>query len=137
MSYVMRIAQTLIPLSHLALDLEPPAGIDWATYLSGRGVRLEHDDIGRLAISRADARALMAEKAAAAQRARELAAEAEKRHMAHQIVPNGVPWWKLDGATPTEAMLIAAKADEPQAKPTPGEWMFGHYQVAGSFAEEQ
>jgi hypothetical protein len=34
-------------------------------------------------------------------------------------------------------MLQAAKAAEPQSGvPTPGEWMFGHYEVAGDIDAE-
>ena len=44
----------LIPLSHLALDLDvPPEG--WTVYLEGRGIAVVADDLGRLAIARSDA----------------------------------------------------------------------------------
>src|SRR5215217_8154819 len=51
----------LIPLSHLALDLDVPA-IGWAAYLTGRGIEIVLDSVGRKAISSADARQLFDEQ---------------------------------------------------------------------------
>ena len=51
-----------IPLSVLTLDLAEPPIEGWAAYLAGRGVELTLDDVGRLAVSRSDARMLLTEK---------------------------------------------------------------------------
>jgi len=59
----------LVPLSILALDLEPPAG-GWHAYLAGRGVAVVRDSIGREAIHAEHARELFTEKREAAERAR-------------------------------------------------------------------
>jgi hypothetical protein len=49
-------------VSHLALDLgEPPVG-GWVAYLAGRGLEVLTDDLGRPAVSRADARQLLDER---------------------------------------------------------------------------
>jgi hypothetical protein len=48
-------ADTLIPLSHLALDLPAPT-TGWPVELDRRGIEVVTDDIGRKAISRADAK---------------------------------------------------------------------------------
>ena len=45
----------VVPLSHLSLDLpKPPSG--WVAYLTGRGVAVVEDDLGRPSIPRAAAR---------------------------------------------------------------------------------
>jgi hypothetical protein len=50
-----------IPLSHLALDIDGPT-VGWTAYLTGRGIEVLTDDIGRPAIARADARQLLDEQ---------------------------------------------------------------------------
>jgi hypothetical protein len=68
-----------VPLSVLELDLgQAPVG-GWAAYLADRGVELVLDDIGRLAVARQDARALLAEKREDEQRRREAVARQEQR----------------------------------------------------------
>jgi hypothetical protein len=67
-----------VPLSHLSLDLsEPPSG--WVAYLTGRGVAVVDDDLGRPSISRAAARMLFDEHRADEARKAEMRAESEKR----------------------------------------------------------
>jgi hypothetical protein len=68
----------VIPLSVLELDLPAP-GEGWPTYLTGRGVEVTLDDIGRAAISRADARQLFDEQREAEVRRRERAAQLERQ----------------------------------------------------------
>jgi hypothetical protein len=71
-------AADFIPLSHLSLDLdEPPIG--WVAYLGNIGVEVVEDDIGRPALSRTDARMLIAEHHDNEVRKAELRAAAEKR----------------------------------------------------------
>ena len=50
-----------IPLSVISLDLDTPA-IGWTAYLTGRGIEVVTDDIGRPAIARADAKQLFDER---------------------------------------------------------------------------
>lgn len=70
-------ADDLIPVSHLALDLpEPPAGA-WTVYLAAKGIEVVLDDIGRLAISRDNARQLITEHRENEARQRELAERRE------------------------------------------------------------
>jgi hypothetical protein len=63
--------EALIPLSHLELDVPAPVG-GWNHYLAECGIQVLEDDIGRAAISRMDAKRLLAERreaeAATAQR---------------------------------------------------------------------
>jgi hypothetical protein len=62
----------LVPLSHLALDLDAPFG-GWDAALKTMGVDVLTDDIGRKAIARDDARRLIAEHREAEARQREAA----------------------------------------------------------------
>jgi hypothetical protein len=68
-----------IPLSHLELDLPAPAGVGWSAYLADRGIAVVLDDVGRLAIARADAKRLFSERAEGAARAREVAERHERQ----------------------------------------------------------
>jgi hypothetical protein len=54
-------AEPLVPLSVLSLDLESPAE-GWRVYLSSRDIAVVVDDIGRLSISRDNARQLFTER---------------------------------------------------------------------------
>lgn len=110
----------LIPLSVLELDLPAPT-IGWAAGLAERGIAVVIDDIGRLAVSRADARALFEEKRAAEVRQREAmerneraAIEADRQWRA-QLHP-GVPWHRMPdpGLLPVLAMTAAAAAERPR-----------------------
>jgi hypothetical protein len=58
----------------------PESPVDgWRAYLSGRGIEILTDDIGRDAISRADARQLFDEHRAAEERRREVAERQERQ----------------------------------------------------------
>jgi hypothetical protein len=70
--------QQLIPLSVLALDLEAPAE-GWTAYLHSSGIAVVADDIGRSAISRADARQLFTERRENEVRAREVTERQERQ----------------------------------------------------------
>jgi hypothetical protein len=67
--------------------LPEPAG-GWVAYLAGRGIEVITDDIGRDAISRDDARLLIAERRAAEARKREVA-ERQERQGSRPIVSGG------------------------------------------------
>jgi hypothetical protein len=112
----------LVPLSVLTLDLaEPPVG-GWAAYLASRGVELTLDDLGRLAVSRSDARMLLAEKREAETRRAKLRAEhdrrAEQQDRLHRAsLPAGIPAGMVpEGLTPAQGMMLADKSSGPQAK---------------------
>jgi hypothetical protein len=109
------------------LDLsEPPSG--WVAYLTGRGVAVVDDDLGRPSISRAAARMLFDEHRADEARKAEMRAESEKRAVEadqqwRSQLPHGVPWYEIpDGVLPAVAMTAAA---QPRRTPSRAEWLFG------------
>jgi hypothetical protein len=109
-----------IPLSVLALDLpEPPAG-GWVAYLSGRGIEVVPDDIGRPAIARGDAKQLILEKQQAEAHAREVAArqerEAVERDRAFRAaLPAGLHWTDIPvGATAADVWAAAERDSQPK-----------------------
>jgi hypothetical protein len=83
----------LIPLSVLQLDLDPPSVGGWAAYLADRGIAIVLDDIGRAAVSRQDAKMLIAERREAEARQPEAAArrdvelEAQRMRSLRPCVP--------------------------------------------------
>jgi hypothetical protein len=109
----------LIPLSHLALDLAEPA-IGWAACLAERGISVQVDDVGRLSVSRADARRLFAERAEVEARQREVMERNEQRAIEADRafragLPAGVPWYQMpDGVLPVHALTAAAAAERPR-----------------------
>ena len=109
----------LVPLSVLSLDLDPPPE-GWTDYLSARNVAVELDDIGRLAITRSDARQLFDEHREAEVRAAELRAKQEQalveqsRQMLASL-PKGTPWWKAVGLSAAEAMMMGEHANRPKS----------------------
>ena len=139
MSDIVRIPPTLrelIPISHLALELPSP-GVDWAHYLRGRGIEVLFDDVGRPAMSRQVLKQLIQQQKDAEAKARELAAvrDAEFERQRQANLPKGLAWWEVPvGMSPAEAMIAAGGDDgRPHSTvPSPGEWMFGDYEVAGS-----
>jgi hypothetical protein len=109
----------LIPLSVLQLDLsEPPIG--WIAFLADRHIGVVADDLGRSAISRADARQLFTEARADQVRKAEMHAESEKRAVEadrqwRAQLPRGVPWYEVpDGVLPVVAMTAADRAAQPK-----------------------
>jgi hypothetical protein len=98
----MNDTEELIAISILSLDLSEPI-VGWEASLSERGIELLEDDIGRKAISREDARTLMAESRE--HEARVL--EEQRRRDAERAdlkLPAGVPALE-EGATPFESMV--------------------------------
>jgi hypothetical protein len=110
-----------VPISVLSLDSDEPA-IGWAAYLKGRGIGVVTDDIGRSAISRADARQLFDERRANEARKREAlerqeqqAIEADKAWRSQ--LPVGLPWYEIpDGVPPVVAMTAAARDESPRKR---------------------
>jgi hypothetical protein len=75
--------------------------------------------VGRQAISRMDAKRLLAERRESEARAREaarVAAEAQDGwHRAHQVVPRGLPWDTVpEGADPVQWMIQSDHANRPK-----------------------
>jgi hypothetical protein len=117
------VPTNLIPLSVLQLDLDPPAG-GWDAYLTGRGVGIAVDDIGRKAISRADARQLFDEKREAEARAREIAQRQEHRAVERDrafraALPTGLHWTELPPGVSAAEVWAAAERDAQPKRRTP------------------
>jgi hypothetical protein len=100
----------LVPVSHVSLELDAPVG-GWAAYLSGRGITVIQDDIGRASIARADAKMLLDEQRENERRQRE-AAEARDRAAVQadkawrSQLSRGVSWLDMPpGVAPAAAML--------------------------------
>jgi hypothetical protein len=109
----------LVPLSHLSLDL-PALVTGWAAYLTGRGIEVVADDIGRDAISRDDVRLLITEQReaearhAAKREAVEREAIAQDQARRAQIW-QGVPADRLPiGVAPAAVMLQASRDAQPR-----------------------
>ena len=112
----------LLPLSLLSLEMDAPD--DWRPYLEARGVAVVVDDVGRLAVSRGDARALLAEyresvaaeREAAARKREALEREAEERDRTMRAqIWRGLPAELVpEGVAPAAAMLAAAVDSRPK-----------------------
>jgi hypothetical protein len=105
----------------LALDLaaEPPPG-GWIAYLTGRGIPIVSDHIGREAIDSADARQLLDERREAEVRRREAIARNEQRAVEAYQAQRAQIWRGLSadslpvGVAPAAAMLQAAHDAQPK-----------------------
>jgi hypothetical protein len=110
-----------IPLSHLSLDVDEPNG-GWTVYLTGRGIEVVSDHIGRSAISTADAKQLLDERREAEVRAQEIARRQESAFVAadqefRARLPKGLPWYAFpDGVSPQEAWAQAEKDAQPKRR---------------------
>lgn len=111
-----------VPVSHLALD-EPIGG--WSAFFAERGIEVVEDDLGRVAIRREDARALVEER-----REWELKSEEEARQrqeeMARKAPPTtgGVPYPENadSGMSAYEVMRAAAGEEaDPNRRVSPQE----------------
>jgi hypothetical protein len=103
-----------IPLSILSLDLDEP-GNGWAACLAAKGISTVLDDVGRLSISRSDARMLFRERAEAVARQREITARNDARLEGERLrVSRGIPADEVpEGMT---AMEFAMQSD-PDLRP--------------------
>lgn len=126
----VEVAPELLPLSVLSLDLPEPS-FGWPRYLTGRGIEVVSDDIGRLSVGRADARQLLDEhrerEAQLAQHSAEIeqrAVEADQQRRSQ--IWGGIPADRMPSdAAPASVMLQAAKDAEPR-RSTPLEEAFGN-----------
>jgi hypothetical protein len=111
----------LIPLSYVALDHPEPGG-GWDAYLTVRNIPVLTDDLGRASISRADAKQLFIERRENEARAREVAAEAERRAVEQDRVRRAQIWKGVPadaipvGVSAGDAMAQAAKDSQPKRK---------------------
>jgi hypothetical protein len=110
----------LIPLSVLSLDLEAPSSAGWAAYLTGRGIEVLVDDLGRSAISRVDARQLFDEHREAEARAREVVerqeqAAIERDRAFRAALPTGRHWTDIPaGVSAADVWAQAEKDSRPK-----------------------
>jgi hypothetical protein len=118
---VMDPAESAIPLSVLALDLDAQA-VGWDAFLASQNIPVVADGIGRKAISRADARQLFDERREDEIRPREVAAQQEQQAIERDQqrraqLPEGVPWYEIPpGATAAEAWAHAEKDARPRRR---------------------
>jgi hypothetical protein len=112
----------LIPLSVLQLEMEPPAIGGWDVYLTGRGIPIVLDHIGRSAICSADARQLLDEKRADELRRREWAARQEQAAVERDrafraALPKGTHWTDIPvGVSAPEMWAQAEKDAQPKRR---------------------
>jgi hypothetical protein len=118
---VMVPAEPPVPLSHLELDLPAPVE-GWAVFLAGRGVEVTLDDIGRMSVSRGDARQLLTEQREAEVQRREKAAELERQAVERDQQRRAQLWGGIPadlipgGVAPAAAMLQAAVDSRPRRR---------------------
>jgi hypothetical protein len=109
----------LVVLSHLQLDLPAPAD-GWTVFLAGRGIEVLTDDIGRLSVSRSDAKRLFDERRELEARRAEFIARADAAAIEfdrarRRELFSGIPADRIPvGARPAEAMLAAARDAQPR-----------------------
>ena len=89
-------------------------------YLSARHIAVVADDLGRLAITRSDARQLFDERRelearAAEQRARLEQQAIEQDRQFRAQLNRGVPWYETPGLTPVQALLQPEYANRPRS----------------------
>jgi hypothetical protein len=120
-----------IPLSVLALDLDEAPISGWTVWLAERGIAVAFDDIGRPAISRADAKRLLDAQRQDQIRKQDLAARLEQQAVEadrawRATLNKGIPWYALPaGVSYGQAVAEAEAAEQPQRVPSRAEWLFG------------
>jgi hypothetical protein len=108
----------LIPLSHLALDLDP--GEPWPLFLGRRGIAFQPDRCGRDSITVTDVARLIAERRADELRQRERLRVAEEEMVAQDRARRALIWRGVAadrlpvGVSASTAMLAAAKDAQPK-----------------------
>jgi hypothetical protein len=115
-------AEQPIPPSHLELDLPVPT-TGWRIELDRRGIEVVTDDIGRLSISRDNARLLIAEQRESEARQATMREEAERRAVEadqqfRAQLWTGLPWYELPAldVPPVVAMTAAAHDAQPRRR---------------------
>jgi hypothetical protein len=100
---------SLIPVSHLGLDVDEPVG-GWLAFFREENIEVATDDVGRLSVPRWVLGELLTE-----QREREARTAAQRAEQAATLeapVPVGVP--ALDGASPFESLVAAGGVVTPE-----------------------
>jgi hypothetical protein len=113
----------LVPLSHLALDLPAPEAVGWGVFLADRGIAIVVDDVGRLSISRDNARQLLSEHRENEARAREMAAEREAQaieldRQRRASLPAGVPVSAIPAGMTYGQAIASAELDSQTYRPS-------------------
>src|SRR5687767_10315494 len=116
-------AEPPVPLSHLELDLPAPVE-GWAVFLAGRGVEVTLDDIGRMSVSRGDARQLLIEQREAEARQAELRARQEQRAVEQDQafrarLGRGIPASVIPAGSTYVAAVQSAELDAVGYRPRP------------------
>jgi hypothetical protein len=128
------LREPLIALSILSLELPEPTN-GWLHYLTGRGVEVLIDDLGRRAISRADARQLFDEHRAGEVRRREVMGRSERQAQAkdrefRSRLWQGVPADMIpDGMTAAQYMMAGDPDLVPRRKSAVAEFLDGDEMV--------
>lgn len=107
----------LIPLSVLALDLEPPGVGGWRALLAGRGITVKTDGLGRAAITRHAARQLFDERRESEVRRRQVAARNDAEIEARRLASTRPGWTLPPGMSVAEAIAAAEYADKGYSGP--------------------
>jgi len=102
-----------VPLSVLELD-HPRPGEGWASYLHGRNIPVGEDDLGRPALSRDDARQLLAEQRKAEQRMREVSARQEQQAIEQDRVRFAQIWKGIDADAIPVVCILRPRCCRPQ-----------------------
>jgi hypothetical protein len=111
--------EQLIPLSVLALDLPVP-GDGWSAHLAGRGIEISTDDLGRLSVSRSDARRLFDEHREHEERKAELLRAADEAAEEYDRARRAQIWKGVSadaiprGVRAGDAMIAAARQAQPK-----------------------
>jgi hypothetical protein len=104
-------AENLIPLRVLELELDVPPG-GWAGFLSSRGISIVVDDVGRLSVARADAKALISERRQGEARAREVAERQEQAFIEADRQRRSQIW----GGLPADRLPVGVSAGAAMAQ---------------------
>jgi hypothetical protein len=124
---VSAMADDLIPLSVLQLDLDP--GEPWPMFLGRRGIAFKPDRIGRDAVTAGDAQRLLAERREAELKARKRQAVLEQEMVEADELRRSQIWKGMSadlmppGVAPAAAMLQNDKDSQPRRQ-TPLEEAF-------------
>jgi hypothetical protein len=119
---ISHVINNPVPLSVLELDLSTPVE-GWTIFLASRNIEIVLDDLGRLSISRVDARQLFDERREAEARKREAAAAAEREAIEadqqfRSTLWGGLPWYELPGGvSPAQALGAADRPAGPRRRP--------------------
>jgi hypothetical protein len=95
----------------------------WTAYLAAKDIEIVTDDLGRLSISRTDARRLFDERREAEARKGEAAAAAEVAAIKadqqyRSTLWGGLPWYELPGGlSPAQALGAADRPAGPRRRP--------------------